>query len=93
MTSRRTQELEPAACLDPGSVQAGDERDFAMDLENGLGQLPTLEAKIIDLYYFQHKTMEGRSARREAWAWRSSASPRSTSEPSPGIRANEEKQL
>jgi RNA polymerase sigma factor (sigma-70 family) len=56
LTARRTEELDPGACLDPETI--GDNRDFVMDLDMWLGKLPQLEAKIIDLYYFQHKTME-----------------------------------
>ena len=57
LTARRTEELDPGACLDPETI-AGDKHDFVMDLDAWLEKLPTLEAKIIDLYYFQHKTME-----------------------------------
>ncbi|HEX3314547.1 MAG TPA: sigma-70 family RNA polymerase sigma factor [Gemmataceae bacterium] len=57
LTARRTEELDAGACLDPETLAEGN-RDFVLDLDAWLGQLPTLEAKIIDLYYFQHKTME-----------------------------------
>ncbi len=55
-TAHRTNELNDADAL------AGDApentRDFALDLKRWLTSLPELEAKIIDLYYFQHKTMD-----------------------------------
>lgn len=33
-------------------------RDFSIDLQKWVDSLPSIEAKIIDLYYFQHKTMD-----------------------------------
>jgi RNA polymerase sigma factor (sigma-70 family) len=58
LTARRTEELDATQCLDPDTAGPGGNLDFVMDLDAWLGKLPTLEAKIIDLYYFQHKTME-----------------------------------
>jgi RNA polymerase sigma factor (sigma-70 family) len=54
-TAHRTNELGEGDALaeDPNGA-----RDFAIDLKKWLTSLPDLEAKIIDLYYFQHKTMD-----------------------------------
>lgn len=55
-TAHRTNELGEGDAL---SLDAEEKtRDFSLDLKNWLGRLPNLEAKIIDLYYFQHKTMD-----------------------------------
>jgi len=55
-TAHRTQELSET----DGSVTSDldENRDFTIDLDKWLERLPDAEAKVIDLYYFQHKTME-----------------------------------
>ena len=55
-TAHRTNELGESDALATGAAE--DARDFALDLKKWLISLPELEAKIIDLYYFQHKTMD-----------------------------------
>lgn len=55
-TAHRTGELGEADALAPDDPEAA--RDFSLDLQKWLDGLPNLEAKIIDLYYFQHKTMD-----------------------------------
>jgi len=55
-TAHRTNELGESDALATGAAE--DARDFALDLKKWLNGLPDLEAKIIDLYYFQHKTMD-----------------------------------
>src|SRR5262245_12761463 len=54
-SAHRTEDLAEDQCPDPTTI---DRSDFTLDLDNWLKHLPDLEAKIIDLYYFQHKTME-----------------------------------
>ena len=55
-TAHRTGDLENDELLAIHDPQGT--RDFSLDLKNWLATLPNLEAKIIDLYYFQHKTMD-----------------------------------
>jgi RNA polymerase sigma factor (sigma-70 family) len=57
-SAHRTQDLAEGDTPDPHTLSPEETRDFALDLENWLRGLPELEARIIDLYYFQHKTME-----------------------------------
>jgi RNA polymerase sigma factor (sigma-70 family) len=54
-TAHRTNELGESDAI---VGDADSARDFALDLNRWLTSLPDLEAKIIDLYYFQHKTMD-----------------------------------
>ncbi len=55
-SAHRTNELNESDAL--AGVPPENARDFALDLRPWLDGLPELEAKIIDLYYFQHKTMD-----------------------------------
>lgn len=55
-TAHRTADLNDGDAVD--APLAEDARDFALDMNRWLDNLPDLEAKIIDLYYFQHKTMD-----------------------------------
>ena len=56
--AHRTEDLSNGDPTMPGTVTEKESREFALDMENWLKGLPALEAQIIDLYYFQHKTME-----------------------------------
>lgn len=55
-TAHRTADLDNPDIL-PGDLPDAAQ-DFSLDLKTWLDRLPHLEAKIIDLYYFQHKTMD-----------------------------------
>lgn len=55
-SAHRTGDLDDADAL--AKADPDDTLDFSLDLERWLASLPSLEAKIIDLYYYQHKTMD-----------------------------------
>lgn len=57
-TAHRTSDLAEGECPDPDTLAGAEGRDFSLDLDEWLSRLPDVEGKIIDLYYFQHKTME-----------------------------------
>lgn len=57
-TAHRMADFAEGECADPDTLASPEGRDFTLDLEDWLRTLPDVEAKIIDLYYFQHKTME-----------------------------------